>query len=525
MYMRYSLAIFLFFAASVSLQAQSPYTIDWSEMEQSRGKLIYTMPNDSGAFYSLRWSGGRVAGSYQVSKHVDFKVVETGKIKLVVNRSYANFEGAKVINGKFAIFLSDKSDGGNHLYIQHYDEQLKPEGEAILLASYDLNTSTGKGAFNVILSENEKYIGIVWEIEGRRENNAVYGFKVYDLDFNVVNDGEYPLPFKPELSTIHSHYISNQGDYFLVISEYEESENKNIFKSYLNYKAVHIFHITDDGLQDFTLDLGGKRVEEMVVTSDDKQVFTITGMYGEDNVAGISGVFHQQIDYRSGVVLQEGFKQFDDAFIMENWSERAMRRTERLEEKGKPHQPKLFNYKMRNARLLRDGSIVGTMEQNYVQLMSNSDIRTGQTNDVYYYYYNDIIVYKINSNGEFDWVKRVNKYQISTNDDGPYSSYVSFIDDVHISFIFNDNTDNYDQAGRLIENQGMYTANFGRRRNVVAMATINIETGDRSQFTLFDRSEIDALAVPKLFNVDYNRREVLMYAIWGRNERFGRIKF
>jgi len=157
--------------------------------------------------------------------------------------------------------------------------------------------------------------------------------------------------------------------------------------------------------------------------------------------------------------------------------------------------------------------------------MSNSDIRTGQTNDVYYYYYNDIIVYKINSNGEFDWVKRVNKYQISTNDDGPYSSYVSFIDDVHISFIFNDNTDNYDQAGRLIENQGMYTANFGRRRNVVAMATINIETGDRSQFTLFDRSDIDALAVPKLFNVDYNRREVLMYAIWGRNERFGRIKF
>lgn len=506
-------------------QAQTSFDITWSELEITNGKLVQLIPAGSNEYYTLRWSGGRIAGTYKISKYKNLQLERSEKIKLVVNKSYANFEGVRVVNGRFAVFLSDKWDGQDNFYIQYYNNELKPDGDPILLASYELDFSKGKGAFNVIASEDEKYLGIVWELSGKREEKGIYGFKIYDQELNLINDGEYPIPYKAELSTIHSHYVSNQGDYFLVISEFSEVPTKTIFKNYQNYKALHIFHITDTGLQDFKLNVVGRRIEALTITSDERQIFSITGVYGEENVEGVSGVFHQQIDYQSGEVLQEGFMKFDDAFITENWSERTKKRAERLEERGRGEDPKLYNYKMRNAKILDDGSVIGTMEQNYVQLMSNSDIRTGQTNDTYYYYYNDIIVYKINLEGTFDWVKRINKYQISTNDDGPYSSYESFIDSNKISFIFNDNSDNYDDAGNFIDSQEIYSANFSRRRNVVAIASIDFTTGEKTRNTLFDRSEIDALAIPKLFNVNYMTKELLMYAIWGRDERFGVLRF
>lgn len=524
-FMHRVLNLFLFIFIVVASQAQTSFQIEWSELESTNGKLIQTLPSSSGEYYTLRWIGGRIAGSYKVSKYKGLEHERSGKIKLVVNKSYANFEGVRVVNGKFAVFLSDKSEGQDNFYIQFYNDELKPEGEPILLASYELDFSKGKGIFNVIASEDEKHLGVVWELSGKREEKGIYGFKLFDQDLNLINDGEYPIPYKAELSTIHTHYVSNQGDYFLVISEFSEPLTKGFFKSYQNYKALHIFHITDTGLQDFKLNLAGRRIEALTITSDERQVFTITGVYGEEGKEGVSGVFHQQIDYQTGTVLKEGFMKFDDAFITENWSDRTKRRAERLEEKGRGEDPKLYNYKMRSARTLDDGSIIGTMEQNYIQLMSNADIRTGQSNDTYYYYYNDIIVYKLNIDGNFDWVKRIDKYQISTNDDGPYSSYESFIDSNKISFIFNDNDDNYDSAGSFIETQDIFTANFSRRRNVVAIASIDFTTGVKTRSTLFDRSEIDALAIPKLFNVNYATRELLMYAIWGREERFGVLKF
>jgi len=517
--------LFFFLVLFDTYQAQTSFQIDWGQHEVINGKLVQTLPTSSGEYYTLRWTGGQIAGSYKVSKYRGLQHEKSGKIKLVVNKSYANFEGVRVVNGKFAVFLSDKWEGQDNFYIQFYNDELKPEGEPVLLASYDLNFSKGKGAFNVIASEDEKYLGIVWELSGKREEKGLYGFKLFDQNLNLINDGEYPIPYKAELSTIHSHYVSNQGDYFLVISEFSEPAAKGFFKSYQNYKALHIFHITDTGLQDFKLNVAGRRIEALTITSDERQIFTITGVYGDENVEGVSGVFHQQIDYQSGKVLQEGFMKFDEAFITENWSDRIKKRAERLEERGRAQDPKLYNYKMRSAKTLPDGSVIGTMEQNYVQLMTNSDIRTGQTNDTYYYYYNDIIVYKINFEGKFDWVKRINKYQISTNDDGPYSSYESFIDANKISFIFNDNSDNYDEAGNFIDTEEIYIANFTRRRNVVAIASIDFETGEKTRRTLFDRSEIDALAIPKLFNVNYVTRELLMYAIWGREERFGVLKF
>ncbi len=521
--MKKRLVFLLLLCAPLWLGAQS-YSVDWSEMQPSKGRLVYLLPRKSDEFFALRWTGGEVFGNYQVSRHKDLKMINSGRIKLIAEESVANFEGARVIGDKFVVFLSDRKDGKNFFFMQEYSDDLKPVGEVVRLASYDLERGRTKGWFDIKLSENGKFFGVVWEIPGRKEERDLYGFKVYDTNLSLINDGEYPLPFDPKLSVIHSHHISNTGDYFLALTEYWEDEKRVLLRNRLNYKALHIYHIAEDGLQDYTLDLEGKRVEAMAMTSDDNNIFTITGIYGEMKQEGVSGVFHQRVDLNSEEKLDEGFKEFDETFITEDWSDRDKRRQERREERGRA-EPRLYNYKMREATILDDGSIVGTMEQYYVQVQNFSDARSGQTSSTYYYYYNDIIVYRINPDGEFDWVEKIRKFQLSTNDGGPFSSYESFIDDGKVYFIFNDNVRNYSEEGVFTDPDHLQTANYGRRKNVVAIAEIDMATGEKKRRTFFDRSEIDALAVPKLFDVDYNNGEMILYSIWGRKERIGRLRF
>ncbi len=404
--MKSPILIFFLFFLNISLYAQD-FSIEWGEWERSSGSVIQLIPNRENEFYALRWSGGNILGSYQVSRHIGFETVAKKKIKLVAENSIANFEGARVVNGQFVVFLSDKRDNQNHLFIQSFDENLESNGAPQRIASFDIDRSRKKGFFYIIQSPDKKLLGIVWEVPGKKEERDIYGFKVFDKELNIVNDGEYPLPYHPKLSTIHSHHISNHGDYFLALTEYEENV-KNL-KSNLNYKALHIIHINNDGLDDFVLDLKGLRVEAMTLSSNSKNQFTVTGIYGEMGTNGVLGIFYQNIDLSNGQVINEGLEKFNESFITKDWTERDHRRAEKRETRGKGTTPHLYNYRMKEITLLDDGSIIGTMEQFFIQIQNDSDYRLGTSTQTYYYYYNDIIAYKINPQGKFDWVEKIKK--------------------------------------------------------------------------------------------------------------------
>ena len=289
---------------------------------------------------------------------------------------------------------------------------------------------------------------------------------------------------------------------------------------------MHIFHINPDGIEEFTLNLEGKRVEAMTMNSDNEKVMTLTGIYGDQGKAGVSGLFYLRADFDDQSIIDEGFEKFGKDFITQDWSDRQKEKAEKREKKGKG-EPQLYNYVMRQAEVLKDGSIVGSIEQYYVVVTTYTDPKTGSTRTTYTYYYNDIIAFKVNTDGDFDWLKRINKYQVSTNDGGPYSSYARFIDNGKICFIFNDNVKNYDEQGKysVKENGTVYAANYGKKKNVVAIVELDMDGGDLKRKTFFDRKEITAIAVPKQFSIDYNTKEMLVYAVYGKKEKFGILKF
>ena len=255
------------------------YNVEWGEATSNQGKVLSLLPSKKGEFYALRWVGGRMLGGYQVSFHQDLKLIRKNRIRLVVDNSIATYEGSLVRDGKFVLFLSDKRDGNNKLFMQTFADDLEQPEKSIKLAEYEL--SNKKGDFQILQSSDKKHIGVTWHINPKRGEREVYGFKVFDSTMNIINEGEYPLPFEANLSTINAQIITNSGDYLMAVTEYQKNEKGVFFKNQLDYKALHIIRINDDGLQDFQIDLNERRVEAISMAVGDDNNFIVTGIYGD----------------------------------------------------------------------------------------------------------------------------------------------------------------------------------------------------------------------------------------------------
>ncbi len=497
--------------------------LEWGELEGRSGYLVEMLPFHNKDFYTLRWKGGGILGGYYLSRFDDLKETKTKRISISVNNNIANFEKVLIVDDHPVVFLSNIKEGKENIYLQQYGYDLEPRGDAKLMAQYDLIKGMTKEPIKIIQSKDKKYFAILWLLVGKKKDKDVYGYAVYDDKFTQVDEGEYEVPYESRYSYITHHLLSNTGHYFFVVKEYTQNDDRRANQSDVMYKAMHIFQVSnDDGLEQYTIPMQGKRVEALSVNTDDSTAFTITGVYGSNAFSGVNGVFYMQLDFKNKKVIREGFQEFYKDFITEDWSEKEIQRVEKRSVRGKD-EPALYNYQMREAQLLSDGSIVGIMEQNYVVVRTFSDARSMVTYN-YTYYYNDIIVFKIGQLGSFDWVDKVRKSQVSTNDGGPYSSYASIVDGDKLRLIFNDNIENYTPTGQYIPNN-VYTSRFNQKHNVVAMTEIDLANGMQNRYTLFSRKETKTIAFPKLFKVDLNSKEMLIYTGFKGKELYGILNF
>jgi len=157
----------------------------------------------------------------------------------------------------------------------------------------------------------------------------------------------------------------------------------------------------------FNYKLENKKLISSIITSDDERIMTISGTYAENGQIGASGTYFIRYDYIKKEVIDNGLNKFDSDFITKDWSEKLKKK----EEKAKGSEATLENYELRNIEVLKDGSIIKTMEQYYFTSYTYQSYN-GQSGTTYTHYINDIIAYKISALGKLDWLVRIDKNQI-----------------------------------------------------------------------------------------------------------------
>jgi len=515
------------------------FPITWGPLERSNGFLLDILPKKNLDFSTLRWTGGSSFGNYRLVSYENLSVLQQQKLKLVTETGLCNFADATSLGEGIVVFLSDRMKSNMMLYGQIYDADLNVYNTK-LLAEYENPKFDAKPSFTIITSQNRKYVGIIWEKEGKGISSDFYGYKIFNESLEVVHEGQYDAPFDGNMSTINAHHISNTGDYFICLTEHNKPNDRVFTRNFENFKALHVYKAGEKELKEFSIDLAGKRVDDLVMSSNDVGAFALTGIYGTGNKSGIEGIFSIQIDPNDHARNAQSFIPFGKEIVKETWSFRQQDRYSNSGYVNDPmnmnnpgnfnsrnnYVPQMYDYRMRDFFTLADGSIVGSLEQYYVYQRTSYDARTSFTNTVNYYYYDDVIAFRISKEGEMIWQKRIPKSQVSTNDYGEFSSYCSFQSTQSMNFIFNDNLKNYDESGQFDRTpDNYYSFNLSKKNNAVALVKIDLETGNLTRETMETRKELDAIVVPKLCRVDHFNKEILMYSIAGSQERFGILNY
>jgi len=452
--------------------------VQWSELTKASGRVTRVLPVEGKTFYTTRWQGGALLGSPQLSRHEDFIVQAQEKISAKVEGSAASINDVIVFNSKIIVFLTDRKDGMNKLFMQQYGTDCLPEGEAIQLGEYNVPRGWNKGFFNILESQNQQFFCVEYSIPAKGEDAERFGFKVINTDFETISEGEYESPYEARQSDVSNRYLSNTGDYFLAVKVYNMNDRGRV-KDYSSLEKFVLMQVTPEGVEEMTLDLGSKRISDVTFSSDNNRLMTFTGLYGEGS-SSAKGVFYFQVDFKKQEILNEGFSEFGKDFITEGWSDRAKKKADKREAKGKGT-PSLYNYEIRDNITLADGSMIGMIEQYYVVVVTTRDAK-GNTTYTYHYYYNDVIMYKVSDNGEFLWLKKIPKYQHSVNDGGYFSSVASYITGESVVVLFNDNMKNYDESGDFIaDSKTIQGASYRKKTNCVARVELNLETGEMTR--------------------------------------------
>ena len=514
--------LILFFLIFIGCANAQPLPVNWGPLESQPGQLLDILPIQSGDFYTLRYTGG-VFGTYRSTLHNQLAFVNQTRIKPITENGIGNMETATFFAGKLHVFISDKSNGIMSLYSQAIEDD--NTSVSTIRCSYQDTRLGARPNFQIAQSQNGKYLAIFYDIPGRKENRDIYGYVVFDSTFTKIQSGEYMLPFDGNMTTINEHHLTNQGKYLLVITEHKDRNDRFFGREFENFKALHVYRIANDSLSSFNVALQDKRIDDILISSNDNQHVVMTGLFGRGNRSGLEGVFTMTMDLNADSIINYKYSTFNQEIFEETLVEKQMSRMERRWEQ-RDDAPQIYSYKLRQIQSLSDGSQVGFMEQYYERKYSNYDTRTGITTVVYYYYYMDIVAFKLDINGSFLWGKRIPKNQISMNDNGPFSSFISCNNDQQAYVIFNDNKRNYDEDGIFDSTPNALNGlSLSNRKNVVALAKIDLATGAIDRTAFFSKKELSAIVIPKQMQIDWKNKELLMYAINRNREKFGILSF
>lgn len=501
--------------------------VEWSELQKMTGKYPVFYPQEGNNFFGTVHVGGALLGSDYIVHYTNFNQNAKELLKVRLEKGVTRVEGQAVINNKLVVFASREENDVQHLYYQNFNDMCEAEGAPQEIASYNNEKGKKRSTFNITLSKNKEFFCIQYAVPGKKQDTRRMGYKILTKEFETVDEGEYDTEYINGEESVREIFLTNTGHMYLGSKIYETNK-KGLAKRTGEFNDYVIYRVKGDEMTQ--LNLGRSFLNEDQYYSfinfqvDDKDILTFTGLYS-DSKYGVGGAFMIKVDFESQEHLVESQNPFEKDFITATWSNRAKAKADKKEAKGKGS-PNLYSYELNEMQVMEDGSLVVALEQYYVVVTSTTDAK-GNTTYTYHYYYNDIILYKVNAEGEFDWVKRVRKYQHSVNDGGYFSSFSGYFDKDQYVFFFNDNIMNYDEAGNYLkeENDKAASSKVSKKKNCVAKVTVDLSSGDIQRKLYSKRSETDAICVPKRFALDENNSTLMMYFQIKKKEKFGMLRY
>lgn len=330
---------------------------------------------------------------------------------------------------------------------------LKP-GEKVLVQVHGKVTgdliSKGWYNFSVVnkfdfqFSRNDDKLLIHYRLKPQIKNDNksydIIGMHVFGKNLEPVWDEEVTMPYTEKKMNNLDYSVDSQGNAYILTTVYndETTDDKKWNEDKVNY---HIELLKMSGRANKILitpvTLGNKFINKVNLFEVSDSYMICAGFY--NNVANrnaVDGIFTFKLTKEGDLIDSRNYEIPLEVLNM-YISERAQRRNEKREEKDKAEFEEL---ELRELLVDDKGGILLIGEQHYIQThtyyYTNGSMRT-----YYTYHYNDLLVTKINSSGQLEWMKKLPKRQTGTAGRGSMSYKHMSADGSHY-FLFLDNERN-----------------------------------------------------------------------------------
>jgi hypothetical protein len=343
-----------------------------------------------------------------------------------------DYVGAFVLGGKLYVRFGAMDRKGKKGYgiIDEYDATTLAFKSNVVTESFEMESAKrvywyGIGLNRAIseMSENGFYISneakyvvdysSAYDKDKSKAENI--NMRVYDENMKMKWEREFEIPYTNDLFKIQKVIVDENGNTHLLGKEYFEKVRTER-KGKPNYK-YHVISFLNDGktVKDNALVVDANFITDAAIGITSDGFLVASGFYGSSSNFSIDGSYSVKINIQEQKIISTNKKPFDKDFIQNGMTEREKKRSDKKEEKGEDLEMPEFD--LDRMVLLPDGGWMLMAEQFYITTRTYTSVGSNgstSTRTVTVYNYDDVIVVRMNPNGEIVWNAKVNKRQATS---------------------------------------------------------------------------------------------------------------
>lgn len=503
------------------------FDITWSDgMRLSRqdGHIVDIFGTDDKGFYTLStwdnnslgsiFGGGRNAPVFTVDYFSNnLKKINTKKIDFADMSEKRTFESLfQMKDNRFYLFSSYlNSERENVLearLMKPKTLELSSNQKELHRLSYQGYRKSNSGSYGFKMSRDSSKLLVYYNLPYEKNASEKFGFKVYDQFLKSIWEKEITLPYTDELFNLVQIRLDDKGDLY-VIGKVFRDKLKNRSQGRPNYDYVVIaYRNNGTEKEEYEIALADKFVTDVQITVDENGNIICAGFYSELGYGGIRGTFYATVDAGTRTMTKGSFKEFDVGFIVEG--ERNSASKQKQVERGKET---LTNYFLDELIRKADGGAILIAEQFYERIINSTNTNGTFTRSYVKYFFNDLIIVSIDSKGDIEWAKKIDKNQETINDNGFYSSYYVGVNGDQLFVLFNDHEKNLDETRKNIRT-------FTGRGGIANLVAVN-SSGNLNQYPILYQSIGEPMIRPVVTRQVGD--ELIIVSIYRKDQRIGKI--
>lgn len=526
----YITIIFFLFCSSIHLQeklSKDAYITTWGDVKWLSGNIVEVLHEERLNFLAIRGLPPRITSRtrYFFEKYNHLNHVKSEEVFIEKNRRINTVLAlGKLSNKALALTRSESNDNSMSLFLNFFStESLSLSEESIHLDKFETNVDLKP--FKGWISTNDKNnsFAVFYEFPTPNKDFSGIAFNLFNSDFELVK-ADHLIFDQPKNQFYVSDIKFTNNDNFFIVTHHHD-----LNKEVINPGPTTIFMFDGEELIEYNLNLRNYNLRDSRVQVK-KNHFVLSGLLSRQNSKNRVGAYAIRIDSRTGRVMSETVFEFDEEKLTKvrgSFNAEDNYFFTRMDKDKVEYS--LEDLRLNNLFISDDNEIIGVIEQQNDIIHFRKRLIQPKHSTKYrekpFFNNNNLLIYKIGSDGILKWESVIEKRQRSKEDELEYLSIVSKLKGEYLYILHNDDKRNYDEDGMHKNKNQIWSANSMDFRRCLGVCKVDIKTGKFIRYKIKSEHNSRFPLNPNVSSSSGSEKGIIINNKKGNRNQFGEIVF